>query len=233
MNEIDKFFSGLPSEDSSFVPDDLSQEAPKEPAISEEEEPKEEDGEGKKNRRHRRWETRLEQRERDLIAREARAQALSEVDQTSRSRNDDIDPRLARVFGDTPEGKEVTRILSEVITEKTTAAEQNAVRKFQEEQEKIASAQKEYESFIDNQLETLEDEYNVDLTSDAPAARKSRREVLELVQKMRTAEKAPNNSRAKEIAAKTMQSSGSSAATKTQSDQDAEIATLRAMGIRI
>lgn len=240
MNEIDKFFGDLPSEDlqeqdvfgekgGQKVEDTTTQVVvePKVPA---------KDGEGTephKNRKHRRWETNLDQRERDLIAREARIEALAGISQNNSSSSSDMPAEWVALYGNTPESKQAWQLQEKMFKDASERAKTEALKEFESKQEASRKEQKQFESFIDNELESLEDEYNVDLTSDAPAARKARREFLELVQnlspkdasgtitgyadfdstfqvyqKTRSVEKTGENvDRKKEIASKTMQQS--------------------------
>lgn len=184
-NEVDKFFEGLPSEDKKVA--DIFSDKPRENATVVVPEKETEDiEEGKKNRRHRRLEEQL-QRERDSnIALNERIKTLSEVQQFEREvqQNGDVDPRLLRVFGPTDAGKEIAKNFSQVLAEEREVAKQQALQEFEERQVSAQREQKQFETFIDSELETLEDEYNIDLTSDAPKARKVRREFLEMVQSL-------------------------------------------------
>jgi 1,4-alpha-glucan branching enzyme len=134
-------------------------------------------------------------------------------------------------MGDSPEAQKAWQLQQKLLQSATENAKKEALQEFQQAQDQLRNEQKQFEQLIDDELESLEDEYNVDLTSKAPAARKARREFLELVQnlspkdengaitgyadfdstfqlfqKTRTQEK-PNNTvqKQKEIASKTMQ----------------------------
>lgn len=230
QSEVEKFFSELPSENKS-AEDIFGQD--QKPSVPEKVEGKVEeksDEEVHKNRKHRRWESRLEERERELIAREARIQALQEKEENQMV--DNTDARLLRVFGDSEQGKEIAYHFSQILAEKTAEAREQAIQEFENRQVKEYEEQRGYESFIDENLENLEDKYNIDLTSDSPKARKARREYLELVGKLspkdedgnitayadfestfemyKSSSEKPNESinRAKEIAGRTMQRSG-------------------------
>lgn len=244
MNEVDKFFEGLPSQDTKI--DDIL--TPEKEIVEEVEDSK---SEGRKNRRHRRLEEALQAERESNIALAERIKVLAEVkDQSSSS---SVDPDLIRVFGDTDAGKEVARIMEARMARVAEEAEERAVRKMEERQTFALEEQKKYESVIDSQLEALEDEYNTDLTSDSPKARRERREFLELVQSLspkdengsitayadfgstfevyKNSREKADNSRQKEIASRSMQKSGSASGDKAT--DDANLKYLRSIGIKI
>lgn len=185
-NEIDEFFKGLPAEDKkeADVFNDKSK-ATTEEVVPKVDDKKEDDVDGKKNRRHRRLEEKLQSERESNIALAERVKILSEQQQFEReTKHEGLDPDLVRVFGDTDAGKEVARIMAEKIALATETAEERALKKFEERQLEAQREQKEFESFIDSELESLEDQHNIDLTSDSPQARKARREFLEMVQNL-------------------------------------------------
>lgn len=235
MNEIDKFFGDLPSQDKQ-VADIFNDKKPEESA-TEKVVDKNEDGESEphKNRRHRRLEEALQRERESNIALNERIKTLAEIREEGTKLNQgDIDARLIQVFGDSDVGKQIARNFSQVLSEETERAKREMLEEIESRQSQVVEEQKQYESFIDEQLEDLEDRHNVDLTSDAPQARKARREFLELVQnlspknesgeltdyadfdstfsvyqKTRTEDKSETTNRQKEIAARSMQRSGS------------------------
>ncbi len=133
-------------------------------------------------------------------------------------------------------------------------AKEEALQELSNQRDREAKEQKDYESYIDAQLEALEDDHNVDLTSDAPAARKARRELLELVEKLspknedgeitgfadfgtswdvysERRQKSTSVQQKKEIAAQTMNRSGNVDGKKV--NDDANLAYLRSIGINV
>lgn len=259
-NEVDKFFGNLPSEDKQVanVFDEINRptEKPAEQAVTPETELKPEEGEERKNRRHRRLEEALQKERESNIALNERIKTMAEVRaEFSKGTLGEADPDLVRVFGDTDTGKEVARILKNKIDTATDAAEERALQRLRNEQSQAAQEQQQYESFIDSKLESLEDTHNIDLTSDAPAARKNRRELLELVerlspkdesgavkdfadfdsafdllQKTRTQPTSETVNRQKEIAARSMQKSAPGGS--ESADADAYERWLNQNGIR-
>lgn len=185
--------------------------------------------ERKKNRHERRLEAKLQAEREANIEMAARLRALHEAKEEDKT---PVSPDIARIYGtDTPEAREATRILQAALEQVRTEAEENAFRRLSETQQKEIAEQREAESFIDNELEALEDEYNLDLTSDKPEARKARSEFLSLVEKLSPKDEAGNvtdyadfdevfeiyqgsrekqPTRAKELASRSMTKSGAS-----------------------
>ncbi len=225
---VDEFFKGLPSEDKqqADVFNDKKQEEKPDIKVEGEEEPEE----GHKNRRHRRLEQQL-QREREAnIALNERLKVLAEQDKVIKETTGEIDPRLIRVFGTSDEAKEIAKHFTEILSETKESAREEAIREIADQENAKVAEQGKYESFIDEQLEALEDEYDVDLTSNSPQANKARKEFLTLVQQLSPKDDQGtitdyadfqstfeiyndkqgkvDNSRREEIASKSMQRSG-------------------------
>lgn len=227
MNEIDKLFEGLPSEDKKEA--DIFDET-KVPAKEEAKEESKED-EPRKNRRHRRLEAQLEAEREARIRAEERASALSEHSKHETAAT--LDERILKIYGnETPEAREAGKLLQETLVDFSSRAKKEALEEFEQRQEEISKQQKEFESFIDAELESIEEDYNVDVTSDAPVARKARKEFLEIVQKLspkdengtitgyadftaawemytETKDRASTKSKQKELADRSMEKSGS------------------------
>lgn len=186
-NELDEFFDGLPSEDKKGTIDDIFTDEPKTLDTPVDGENKGEDtdlekgNEPRKNRRHRRLEQQLEAEREARIRAEALAEARLTYD-TSRASSEDVDPRWIRIYGDTPEAREAWRLQKEIFDDYKTQTREEALRELNEQRVAEEREQRRHEELIENELEELEDEYNVDLTSNAPAARKARREFLEMIE---------------------------------------------------
>ncbi len=236
MNEIDKFFSGLPTENKQM------QEIVEDPtkiAVPVQGEPKQkvegdEGEEPRKNRRHRRLEEQLQRERESSIALNERVKVLSEmVVGGGNTPVGEIPGEWIALYGNTDEAKNAWAMQERLLQQATQRAKQEAIEEMQQQQFDAQQQQKDFESFIDTELENLEDTYNVDLTSNAPAARKARRELLEMVQqlspkdedgtilnfadfgstfdvyqKTQTEDKSEITNKKKEIAAKSMQNSG-------------------------
>lgn len=229
---VDDFFKNLPTEDQAVADifdEGKEVEAPADAATEkvEAENTPENGAESRKNRRHRRLEKQLEDEKAARIAAEARAQALSGVRNTAK--DETIDERLVRLYG--ADNEEAQRLHMELLRDFATKGKEEALREMEERQASKLKEQAEFESLIDTELEAIEDEFDVDVTSDAPAARKARREFLELVQKLSPkdqsgtitayadfqetwelyqarAPKPADATRSKELAARTMTKSG-------------------------
>lgn len=245
-SSVDEFFEKLPVEDKQDanifdeIPrEDGSQASPNEVKDDDKGDDPEAAPESVKDRRHRRLEQRLQAERESNIALNARLQTLSEMDKFAKD-NSDVDPDIAKIFDSSDAGKENALRFSAVLKRVKDEAKEQAISEIEERDAAAKAEQVKYESQIDNELEALEDSYNVDLTSDAPKARKARRELLEMVQELspkgddgtitgyadfdatfRQYQKSSqdtrqDNSRQKEIAARSMQRSGQSNGATTQ-----------------
>lgn len=185
-NEVDEFFKGLPGEQPKDA--DIFEEAPKDGQQA----PVEgaegaaagpgEGGEPRKNRRHRRLEQQLQAEREARIAAEARASGLAE--RGASEVPSEVPDKWLRIYGDSPESRLAWSLQKEMLDGVAKEAREGALQEFETRQKASADESAKFESFIDAELEDIEDEFNVDVTSDAPAARKARREFLELVQEL-------------------------------------------------
>lgn len=238
MNELDKLFESLPKDEKqqdNFL-NPTGQEEPKK------EEPKEEpkddlmseEDKGKepyKNRRHRRLEAQL-QKERDA---RIRAEALAEARIREEIPDEDIDPRWVQIYGDSPETRLAWKLQQEILQEKIERVKEQTLEDIRREREEAEQLLAESEELIDSELEFIEEEFNIDITSDSPSARKTRREFLEMVEKLspkdsegnivdyadfqsvwelyqakKSQDNKPDSSRNKEIAAKSLPNNNTS-----------------------
>lgn len=238
---LDEFNEDFPKGDESVDP---FAETRTEKTVPEKEETTEEDDVAKikerDNREAKRAKRALQAEREANIALTERIKVLSEVQKFNQETGSskELASDITRIYGnDTPEAREASRILKEALDRNLEQAEERALRRLQEVREAEVVAQKEAESFIDNELAALEDEYDVDLTSDSPAGRKHRREFLELVQKASPKDQdgnikeyadfseifeiyqsrleKPDNSRQRQVASRSMTRSGSSSTQKS------------------
>ncbi len=232
-SELDKLFENLPKDekDEADVFNDKPQvpakdEVKKDEVISGEEEPR-------KNRRHRRWESQLSEREKELTRREAFLAGQSEAAKFSKDASD-IDPRWLRIYGDTPESREAWKLQKDILNDYASKTTTDALETIKQAEAKEKKEQQELETYIDTEFEAIEDEFNVDLTSNSPAARKARREFIDLIEELspkdasgeisdfadffgvwkiyqakKEATDKPDVSKNKEIASRSMEKSGS------------------------
>lgn len=185
-NEVDKLFEGLPKEDEQAA-DPFDENKPevvpeKEPEVKKEDS-EDPEKDSHKNRRHRRLEQQLQSEREARIRAEALAQARSEASSFNKDIGE-IDQRWIQIYGDTPESRQAFKLYQEMVKDHTADLKAQAIKEMKAEQEAERHQQEEFESHIDNGLEDVEDEFNVDLTSNTPAARKARREFLELVESL-------------------------------------------------
>lgn len=200
----------------------------------------EEEVEPLKNRRHRRLETQLQAEREANIEQAAIIRTLKETDKfRSETGSDDLDAELARIYGtETPEQKQASQILQKAFHRYGEQAETRALEKYKALQDESAKEQRENETFIDSQFEEIEDEFNYDLTSNAPSARKARTELIDLVAKLSPKDSDGNiieyadfgsafeilqqsktkDTRAKDLGSRSMVKSGASAPSKLESE---------------
>jgi len=249
---LQDFLKELPDADKQGA--DIFKEAPVE-ATPEKEETAEQ-AEVRMNRRERRsnLQRQLDEEREARIRAEARAEALAETRQFAKETG--VDERLFNIFSNDDVGKKGAAALAEMLAENQTKAKEAALEEFRQERVREVEEQKKQESVIDSQLEALEDKYNIDLTSNAPAAAKARREFLSMVEKFSPKDESgtitgfadfdstyeayqaskvkPDNTRRQDLGDRSLQSSAAitpQAADKVE--QDANLAWLRRNGIRV
>lgn len=140
------------------------------------------DDEPRKNRHHRRLEQQLASEREARIEAETRAKTILEMNIGKSS--DEVDPLLIQLYGSEERGKEAALLHQKLLETYSQKAREDALREFNANQAQQQDEIKKHESFIDSQFESLEDEYNADFTSNAPAARKARNEMLELLERI-------------------------------------------------
>lgn len=254
-NELDDFLKDVPK-DGDAAKEILGEV--EETKIPEKDAEPEEDGEVRKNRRHRRLEAQLAEEREARIAAEARAEALSETRKfTEEVGSDEVSQKLARLYGTDENGKQAAQITKELLENAVSRGKEEALKEIEANRRQEASEQAKHESFIDSQLEKIEDDFNVDVTSNAPAARKARKEFLDMVQQFspkdengtvigfadfnatweayqlkRSQEKPSDTSdRQKSLADRSMTKSGNVDVSKAE--KDTELAWLRRNGIQV
>lgn len=200
-----------------------------------------------RNRRERRLASQLTQKNEENIALNARLQAIEDAQRTRNSSDADYLKVLEKIFGTTPETIESTEILKKAFSDMKESAAREALEQFRRESEKERQAVAQAEKKLDTIIEDVEDEYNVDLTSDTPLRRgflkalekaspKDRdgnivdyadgQAIFELFNKSR---ERMNNSQAKDLASKSMTPSGQSNPSSLQ--EDATVRFLKENGI--
>lgn len=252
LNEATK---GQQEDATSFLTEDLK---PTE-QVAKTEEPVEKDDEPRKNRRHRRLEEQLAREREARVAAEARAEALSESRQFAQEvGNDEISLKLARLYGTDDNGKQAAQLTKELLEGVEKRAEERATKRMEEATARAKAEEKAYSQFLDTKFEEIEDEYDVDITSNSPAARKARTLFVETLQKFspkddegnvkeyadfgstwevvqaQLADKksAETSERQKDLASRSMTKSGA-AIDSPKMEDDAMRRQLREMGIRV
>ena len=177
-NEFSKFLDEIKTEQPKGLedlvkPEDLNIAKPDVP---------ETDTEPRKNRHHRRLEQQLERERIARIEAEARANAL--IEGMSGKTVSEVDPILTQLYGNEERGKEAALLHQKLLDNAVARAEEKALEKFEAARAESEREVKQFESYIDTELEALEDDHNIDLTSNSPAARKARNEMLELLEKI-------------------------------------------------
>ncbi len=186
QNEVDKFFDGLPSEETKEVDifEDPKAGDPAQAAEGAEDGTKVEKPERRENRQTRRLKEQLQQEREARIAAEARAEGRAEIERSRPEAPGEVPDAWLRIYGDSPESRQAWQLNKGIFEGLAEKAKEKAVAEIDERQQNETKAAKEFESFIDQELEAIEDEFDVDVTSDSPAARKARRELLELVESL-------------------------------------------------
>lgn len=103
----------------------------------------------------------------------------------SRQDSDDISEVLSRIIGnDTPEKVAAAKDFRKALSALEEKGAQKALRQFQESAEEEKRKEDESKEELRSGLEGIEEQFGVDLTSNVPAARKSRIEFMEYVTKI-------------------------------------------------
>lgn len=98
---------------------------------------------------------------------------------------DEITELLTRVIGnDTPEKMSAIKDFKKVLLDREEKGAEKALKQFRDMQEEEKKAAKEALAEVENGLESIEETFNVDLSSDTPLAKKTRTEYLNFVQRI-------------------------------------------------
>lgn len=221
-------------------------DAPLTPVTEEvKEESKEESEEDHFNRRERRLQAKLQAERESSIALAARLEALTEAQKFSRESAPEVDETIARIYGtNTPEAAEATALLTKALARAEDRATEKALTRFKEEQAKERAAVDQENKTLDSMIEEIEDESRT--TVDAPT-RKAFFSLLErlspkdvngevkeyadhhAVWEELQARRQPQNTRAKDLASRSMVRTGASPS--SSSGEDATQRFLRENGI--
>lgn len=190
--EAQKFFDSLPEENqqeegfSFFEKKKEEQQQPEKVETPVEPTPEKEEDEQYSEKRPNRRERRSEQMRfyEQMIAEERAVRERLEtmlLERTQEKSTQEEDARLTRLFGDTPQGKEASRIVQELLSE----TKEQAIAPYRElEQQRQAETELEarFDQEIEDGLANVEDEFGVDLTS--RSARQLRSDFLDFVDEL-------------------------------------------------
>lgn len=210
------------------------------PVADEEEEPIE-----ARNRRERRLQAKLQAEREAGIAMAAKLEVLTEAQRLQRETNPELDETISRIYGtDTPEALAATQLLQKAIKSAEDRAAERALQAFREEQEQASQAVAVEEQNLDSMIEELEDEYGVTLDAQTQKGFFTLLEKLSpkdrdgniiayadhhAVWEELNARKSSSNTRAKDLASRSMVRNG--APTNTSVTDDATERFLRENGI--
>jgi hypothetical protein len=193
-SEAEKFFDSLPSEEgnneefSFFEKPSAEKPTPEKeeaPVVTTPEKDKDDDEQQQRrmNRRERRdqennfWKQQLE------AERQSRERLETELlrQRNSEKQTEEVDSRLTRLFGDTPQGKEASRIVQELLHE-TREQAQAPYADLEKQRQAETEAEARFTEEIEDGIATVEDEYGIDLTS--RSARQMRSDFLDFVDEL-------------------------------------------------
>lgn len=87
-------------------------------------------------------------------------------------------------YGDSEQSRQAWNFQQKLISDAVRQAKEEALNEVQSSFQKQQEAEKQFENFITTSLESIEDSHDVDITSNSPAAKKTRSEFLELVKNL-------------------------------------------------
>ncbi len=92
---------------------------------------------------------------------------------------------LTRLIGnDTPEKLSMIKEFKSILEEGTVKAKQEAIAELESRQRQEVEADREAETELENAFDTIEETYDVDITSNSSLARKTRQEFVSFVEKI-------------------------------------------------
>ena len=200
-----------------------------------------------KNRRERRLAAKLQAEREANIDLNARLQTITES-QALRKGTEEADylKRIEKIYGNaTPEAKEATELLKEALQGLKESAKTEALAELDGRQTSETQAVKTEERNLDNIMDTVEEEYGIDMSNDSErkgfltllervSPKDSDGNIIEYADPDTVAEvylsrKERSSSRAKELSSRSMTRSGASQPSKLE--DDAAVRFLRENGI--
>lgn len=137
------------------------------------------------NREARRAKAALQSEREANIALNARLEAMTEAQKFQRDTQDlKVDESLLTLYGSDDNGRRAAEITQRLLEKTKSEARDEALKMFQEEQRKAQAEVGQQEKVLDEMLENVEDEFDVDLTSNTPQAKKARQTFLTLLEEV-------------------------------------------------
>lgn len=119
-----------------------------------------------KDRRHKRLEAKLQAERESNIALNARLEVISQARKSEETPSEYL-KNIERIYGtDTPEATAATELLKNALKGVGEESTRKALEAFRQEQAESDKALKTEEGALESMLEDIEDDYNVDLTSE-------------------------------------------------------------------
>lgn len=192
--------------------------------------------EDKPNRRERRLQDKLQAERESGIALAARLEALTEAAKLREGNEASSFEKLAeRIYGNqTPENAEATNLLINALKEVEKSSTTKALDQFREEQRKERDSLRKEEQSLDGMIEDIEDEYNVTLDEPTQKAfftlleklspKDSDGEIIAYAdhsavwEELKSRRQASPNTRAKDVATRSMVKTGAPAESKLEDD---------------
>lgn len=141
--------------------------------------------EPRKNRRHRRLEEKLQAERESNIEQAAIIRTLTEQQKfRQETQGPAIDDSLLTLYGADEAGRKAAEITAKLLERTKNEAREEALADFRKEQELSNNEVKTQAQALDSMLEEIEDEFDVDLTSNTPAAKKAKTQFFELLEKV-------------------------------------------------
>ncbi len=194
------------------------------------------DEDDKPNRRERRLQKKLQEERESSIALAARLEALTEAAKLRGETETTSFEKLAqRIYGNqTPEAAEATQLLIDALKEVKKTSTEEALERFQESQQTERDSVRKEEQNLDNMIEEIEEEYNVSMDDATQKSffqllarlspKDSDGEVVEyadpyaVYEELKSRRQAPQNTRAKDVASRSMVRAGAPADNKLEDD---------------
>lgn len=145
-----------------------------------------------RNRRERRLESKLQAERESSIALAAKLAEREKIDsERNATVESDYIKSIERIYGtDSPEAIEATEVLKGAFKGLHKDATESALKLFREEQEQQSKAVSNEENVLDGMMEEIEDNFNVDLTSEE--AKGTQKAFLTLLERMSPKDKEGN-----------------------------------------